>query len=123
MQGRYGVDKLSNFLNICGIICLLLANFKPFRFAVLFGLALVIWSLFRAFSRNYDRRCRELMYYQRLAAKPKAQLTLVKNMWRDRKTHRYYKCKSCGATLRVPKGRGKIEITCPQCKTKIIKKT
>lgn len=123
MQGRYGVDRLSDFLIICGAVFVLLANFKHLHFLYAVGAALVIWSFFRAFSKNYDKRCRELAAYQRFTAKPKAWLALEKSKWRDRKTHRYYKCRNCKAVLRVPKGRGKIEISCPKCSTKLIKKT
>ena len=31
--------------------------------------------------------------------------------------YKYFKCKSCGAKLRVPKHKGKITITCPKCRT------
>ena len=39
------------------------------------------------------------------------------------KTHRVYICpnKSCGQKIRVPKGKGKIEITCPKCGTEVCK--
>ena len=43
--------------------------------------------------------------------------------WLDRKTHRYFRCPQCRATVRVPKGKGQIRITCPHCKHQFIKKT
>ncbi len=39
------------------------------------------------------------------------------------KTHKIYKCKSCGQTLRVPKGKGKVKVTCPVCKSSFIAKS
>ena len=52
--------------------------------------------------------------------------TKMMNKYRQFKTkrqYRYYKCKECGQELRVPKGKGKIEITCPKCHHSFIKKT
>lgn len=122
LQGRYGADGFSNFLIALSMISVLISYFKPLRFMYALGLALMAFAVFRFLSKNYDKRYAELRAYQNIISKPKAFLNLAKNKWRDRKTHRYYKCKNCKATLRVPKGRGKIEITCPKCKTKVIKK-
>jgi len=41
---------------------------------------------------------------------------------RDR-SHRYYSCPRCRQPVRVPRGKGKISITCPKCSEKFIKKT
>ena len=54
---------------------------------------------------------------------PISMILLIWSMFRSRKTHRYYKCQICKHWLRVPKGKGKIEITCPVCKYKIKRKT
>ena len=39
---------------------------------------------------------------------------LRRTMHRD-KEHRYFRCPSCGQQLRVPKGKGKITVTCRSC--------
>ena len=41
----------------------------------------------------------------------------------DEKTHAYFKCPKCRKELRVPRGKGKIRITCPHCGEQFIKKT
>ena len=46
-----------------------------------------------------------------------------KARWQDRKTHRYFRCPQCRATVRVPRGKGKIRITCPKCKHQFVKKS
>ena len=84
---------------------------------------MICYSLFRVLSKNYEARRKELNWYLRWSEKPKAELKLLGNKFRDRKTHKYFKCKECKTVLRVPKGRGKIEITCPKCRMKMIKKT
>ncbi len=123
MVGRYGNDKFSFFLSIVGIVFGFLGNFRSLRFLYFIGLALIIYSLWRSLSRNYEARRKELNWFLRVSEKPMQELKLIKNQIRDRNTHRYFKCKSCKTVLRVPKNRGKIEITCPKCRMKSIKKT
>ena len=37
--------------------------------------------------------------------------------------HRYFDCPKCRQLVRVPRGKGKIAITCPRCREKFVKKT
>ena len=123
MVGRYGNDEFTLFLSIAGLILGLLANFKYFGFLYYIGAILIFFSLFRTLSKNYNARRKELNWYLLWSAKPKAEIKLLINRIQERETHKYFKCKKCKAVLRVPKGRGKIEITCPKCRAKVIKKT
>ena len=123
MVGRYGSDEFSLVLSIAGIIFSFLGNFKYLGFLYFIGTLMIFYSLFRSFSKNYEARRKELNWYLVWSMKPKAQIKLLMNQIRDRKTHRYFKCKSCKTVMRVPKGRGKIEITCPKCRAKVVKKT
>ncbi len=123
MAGRYGSDKFSLFLNIVGLIFAFFGNFKSLRFFYFIGLGIIIYGLYRAMSKNFEARRKELNWYLRVSEKPRAEIKLLGNKIRDRKTHKYFKCKSCKTVLRVPKGRGKIEVTCPKCNTKEITKT
>ena len=123
MVGRYGSDQFTLFLTISGLVCSLLSNFKHLGFLYLISIALISYGIFRTLSRNYEKRRKELNWYLRWSEKPKAYIKLLISQFRDRKTHRYYRCKSCKTVMRVPKGRGKIEITCPKCRMKTIKKT
>lgn len=123
VAGRYGTDSFSAFLNICGLIFAILGNFKALRFLYFVGLIMILYSSFRVLSKNFVARQKELNRFLRWSEKPKAEMKLMGNRFRDRKTHRYYKCKNCKTVMRVPKGRGKIEITCPRCRAKSIRKT
>lgn len=121
MYGRYGYDELNKFLSITAIVLILLSLFVPaFNFI---ALLLLLWAMFRTYSKNLENRRQERDAYLKVAGKVKQFFKLRKNMWRDRNTHRYYKCPSCNAYLRVPKGKGKIEISCPKCRNKITRKT
>ena len=119
MSGRYGTDKLNNTILICGIILSLgsaiLTSFVYIPFLNL-GMTLVSyvllgWALFRTFSRQTYKRYRENQRY----------LQFIKKL-KDR-DHRYFTCPRCRQQVRVPKGKGKISISCPKCKEKFIKKT
>lgn len=123
MVGRYGSDQFTLFLSITGIALSFLGNFKYLRGLYFIGTIMIFYSLFRSLSKNYEARRKELNWYLVWSEKPKAYIKLLMNQIRDRKTHRYFKCKSCKTIMRVPKGRGKIEITCPKCRMKVIKKT
>ena len=123
MVGRYGSDEFSLVLSIAGIIFSFLGNFKYLGFLYFIGTLMIFYSLFRSLSKNYEARRKELNWYLVWSMKPKTQIKLLINQIRDRNTHRYFKCKSCKTVMRVPKGRGKIEITCPKCRAKVVKKT
>lgn len=121
--GRYGFDELSQFLNITALVLLLGGIFiNPALFAGL-SLAIYIFALYRTCSKNHIRRREELNAYLKLANPVKDWFRLQKRRRSDRKTHRYFKCSQCKKVLRVPKGKGKIKIRCPQCGTECIKKT
>ena len=115
MEGRYGTDKLNMAILAVGFILCLLAIFLPFRvldfvFTVL-SYVLMFIAIFRMLSRNTYKRYQENRKYLRFVERI-----------RDRE-HRYYDCPRCRQPIRVPRGKGKISITCPKCKEKFIKKT
>ena len=133
MAGRYGGDQLNLGLMIAYFVLIFLA--RLFRLPILFLLAplLPIWGVYRIFSRNISARCREnavfLQSWGRVRDWFRRSLQRFENrrnrtLYRmnDKKTHRYFRCPNCKSTLRVPKGRGKIAITCPVCRTEFIKK-
>lgn len=123
MVGRYGNDQFTLFLSITGLVFSFLGNFRYLGFLYFIGTLMIFFGLFRSLSKNYEARRKELNWYLVWSEKPKAHIKLMMNKIRDRKTHRYFKCKSCKTIMRVPKGRGKIEITCPKCRMKVIKKS
>lgn len=112
MYGRYGTDKLNFLLLTVGLILSILSSFVPvLAFLVLFSYALMIWCVFRMFSRNIAARQREAAAYTRLT-----------KFFTDRQ-NRYYACPSCGQNVRVPRGKGRISIKCPRCGQRFEKKT
>lgn len=129
MYGRYGTDPLNLSLMGGWLVCYLLSVvFRIFR-AVLFsnifsllGYACLIFELFRMFSRNYDRRRRENDWFMDHAGPVIRGLRQKRAQMMDR-DHRYFRCPSCGQVLRVPKGKGKVNIRCRNCGCGFQKKT
>jgi len=121
MYGRYGFDELSKVLNIISLALWAISLFIPYVYPIV--LILLLWVIFRTYSRNISKRQLELNKYFHIKNKISGWFKLKKDIIKNRKTHRYYKCPICKANLRVPKGRGKIEISCPKCHHKFIKKT
>ena len=115
MMGRYGTDKLNTAILITGVIACILTVFTTndsldLALTVI-SYGFMIWAIFRSFSRNTYKRYQENRKYLQLLDRIK-----------DRQ-NRYFNCPRCHQVVRVPRGKGKIAITCPKCKEKFIKKT
>ena len=133
MEGRYGADELNRFLTVCGWVLLLIGfvlsgiDSKVALIAgsvlVTLSWALLIYSLFRTFSKRTQERASENYKYFVCKNKVLGWFRRGKARWQDRKTHRYFRCPQCKATVRVPRGKGKIRITCPKCKHQFVKKS
>ena len=122
MYGRYGVDKLSSTIMGFAFFFFIVSLFIfSGIFRGLYYLCIFLF-FFRCFSKNISKRRNELYTYEKLMIKPRQFIKRQKNRWYDRKTHKYFKCK-CGSFLKVPRGKGKIEISCRICQRKMIKKT
>lgn len=123
MSGRYGGDELSRAMYITALIGLLLSCLPGMQILSFPTLLLLIWSTVRTYSRNIEKRRAERNAYLRFTGRIKGWFSLRKKMWQERKTHKYIRCKQCKTVLRVPKGKGKIKITCSKCHNEIVKKT
>ena len=115
MEGRYGNDKLNMVLLWIGVGCSLMSMFIPFQYVKIafwiLSYIFMILAILRACSRKVYKRYQENRRFLRLV-----------EQCRDRQ-HKYYSCPRCRQSVRVPRGKGKIAITCPKCKEKFIKKT
>lgn len=123
MIGRYGVDSLSKFMLGTAVALLVFAMGFRNNFLNTLACLLVLLCYFRMFSRNYQKRAEENQKFLELKGKAATFLKREKEYFEQRKTHHIYKCPSCKQKIRVPKGKGKICITCPKCHTEFIKKS
>lgn len=125
MQGRYGNDELSRFLSITALVLLILSLVPYMKILYFLSIILLIWSCFRSFSKNIYKRQTERQKYLQIKNRIKRKPLYYRNVWRDRKTHKYYKCPNCKAIARISKpGKGRtININCPKCGQGFSKKT
>ena len=118
MAGRYGVDEYSRFLNVVALVSLVLSilfNNGPSVFFWLLAIISLVWTYFRMFSRNTYKRRAENNAYLTIRYSMTRKLSGLKQRMQQKRYYRFYKCPKCGITTRVPKGKGKIRITCPKC--------
>jgi len=123
MQGRYGQDELNQVLLWSALGLTLLGSILEAELFSVLAMPLLIWSLIRCYSRNIHRRREERAAWLRFWRKIRDFFALQKRRWTDRKTYKYFRCKNCGAVMRVPKGKGKLRITCRQCRREMTKRS
>ena len=123
MRGRYGADQLSKFmLGVC-LVCLILNMVT--RQPVVYVLALVILVIcyFRMFSKNTYKRSAENQKYLDMTGRVRNYFSRMRRRIVESKDYHIYKCPSCSQKIRIPRGKGKICITCPKCRTEFEKKS
>ena len=116
MAGRNGNDAFNRFLLVCDLILILLSALLGGPFFLL-AVALLVYIYFRMLSRSVYRRQDENGRYLKARYKVQSKLRLAAERWKQRRDYKFFVCPSCRATLRVPKGRGKIKIVCRKCGT------
>ena len=123
MYGRNGGDQLGLFM-IWGAVTLNIINIfvqNDVAYAAVSGVStvLMVWALFRMFSKNLQkRRAENAKFLSKVWWPLKRRLGNAKQQVKD-KEHKYFTCPNCRTVCRVPRGKGKIVITCPKCRTKI----
>ena len=123
MVGRYGQDQLSIFLFVISIVLTLTGQFTGISLLVVIGYVPIFIGFYRMFSKDIQKRRMENYKFSIFISPLYSKLTKFKKRIEGSKTHKYFKCKQCNTTLRVPKNKGKIVVTCPKCKGKFTKTT
>lgn len=123
MVGRHGADEFGRFLSTLALVLLIVSLFTKWGLLYWCGLGLIVYSYFRMFSRNIPKRYTENQKFLNLRYKTIAKWNLTKKHAAESRTYRFFKCPQCKQKVRVPKGRGKICITCPKCRTEFVKRS
>ena len=126
MDGRNGTDELCRFLLVLSLVLLLLSMLiKGLVGSILWALVLaaLIYCYFRILSRNVYKRRSENEWYLRQKNAVSKWFRSLRDRWKQRKEYRFFRCPSCHALLRVPKGKGKILLTCRKCGRRFERKT
>ena len=123
MVGRNGADELARFESILVWVLLLISIFSRAWIFDLLAFAVIGHMYFRIMSRNVSKRYEENQKYLDSTYKLRVRFAKEKNLMEQRKTNHIYTCPGCGQKIRIPRGKGKIEIDCPKCHTKFIKRS
>ena len=128
MMGRYGQDDLNRLLSIAGLIVLVISvitiRFVPYLSSILWiiAVALIVICYYRMFSRDIAKRSAENQKFLSLRYKFAVEKQRRAERAAQSKDYKFFKCPKCGVYNRIPRGKGKIEITCPKCGEKFIRK-
>ena len=133
MNGRNGVDQLSMALLWTGLLAYLLGSIVgSIQVSVVFpligmllnlvGFAAYVFSIFRLFSRNIEKRRAENRRYVTMMEKKSTERRQAKVRFQNRKKYKYFKCPGCKAWLRLPRGSGVVTVTCSRCHTSFTQK-
>lgn len=126
MYGRNGYDQLGRALILAALAFMLLGMVLPRAVYPLFltgQYAALIYCLFRVLSRNVYQRQRENAWYLQKERAVRRWFRSLRDRWRQRKDYKFFRCPSCHALLRVPRGKGKLLLTCRKCGNRFERKT
>ena len=143
MKGRNGADELTIVMGFVGIVIAMVGSIARIQWLSWIAIAVIVIGVLRGLSKNIDARRKENDAFvaatanvpglgkfvaslgggaaaanaSRAAGTSKEDFErakrTAKKMWKGRKTTAYLKCPNCGQMLSVPKGKGKIRVTCP----------
>lgn len=116
MKGRYGVDELGKITLIASVVLYVLYALTRWRILHSLAFLVLIYTLFRCLSKDIQKRRIENQWFLK-------RLNLDKMKFDQRKEYKIFRCKKCGRNIRVPRKKGKIEVTCPVCGNKTIHRT
>lgn len=115
MYARYGADQLFIESAVLIIALQLLQIFIRSSYLTLFTLIIMIWTFYRAFSKNIAARQAENQKYLAISRPIKSKGKLLMRRFKDISTHRYRECQKCESILRLPRKQGKHRAHCPKC--------
>ncbi len=123
MVGRYGMDALGNCLVWSSLACLLVDCFLKSGLLYLLGIVLLVYAYVRMFSRNIPGRAEQNRKFLNQTARLRGFFQKKKRRHEMKKVYHLCRCKVCKQDIRVPKGKGKLEVTCPKCRNVFLTKS
>jgi hypothetical protein len=123
MVGRYGPDQLGVACVILAVVLKLVSSITRFGILGFLAYIILVFALFRFLSRDMVKRRRENDKFIRYWWPLRRKLLLRVEKIKSRRQYKFFSCPSCGNQLRVPRGKGKIKITCPKCGERFERKT
>ena len=114
MLGRNGVDFLNKHLfRIAAVIAGVNLLFSGWIGPI--PPVMVCYALFRTLSRNLTVRQMEDLTARETYDRAKEKISGALQRAKQSRDYRFFSCPGCGSYLRVPRGKGRIQVTCPRC--------
>ena len=123
MAGRYGMDQFNRFLSAAALVLVVINLFARSTLLWALALAALVYCYVRMLSRKLEKRRKENGKYLQLKYKVTGGLQNWRDRWKQRKDYCFFRCPSCKAMLRVPRGKGRIRVTCRKCGNAFERKT
>ena len=123
MRTRYGNDQFSSFLTRMGLILIIIDVWAKTGVLYFLGLASFIYGYVRIFSKKYDKRAAENKWFLSHTTGVRNVFKLMKKSKEAGKDYKIFTCPRCEQMIRIPRGKGRIEIRCPKCGNTFIKKS
>ncbi len=125
MRGRYGFDLFSKYLFLLSVVIILLSSAFRERsismFFYLIGWIVLVYCCVRVFSKNTQKRYAENQKFMERTSDLRGYFQKISGDLSQRKQYHIYRCPGCKQKIRIPRGKGKIEVRCPKCGTTFIK--
>ena len=118
LRGRQGPDDLAVFCTNLAIVVVVVNLFARVSLLGWIALALIAYSMFRIQSKNLGSRARENEAFLKALGPARPWVQNPRAAWTELRTYKHVKCRSCHQRVRVPRGKGRLRVTCPRCKTK-----
>lgn len=114
-RNNYGWDNLSRLLFILAVM------FTLSRRTFILGICTGVYAFYRTRSKDIEKRKSEARKFELLEEKL---LGYMKNMnFKNNLKYKITKCPNCNQSIRLPKYKGNILVTCPKCKREFKFKT
>ena len=123
MRGRYGYDELGRVTMWSSLILFVIYALTGIRVLAVIAVILLALTDFRLLSRNTARRSEENRVFLKNTAFITRRAARFRQNVQNRRHYHIYRCPNCKQKIRIPKGKGRIEITCPRCHIEFIKKS
>ena len=123
LAGRNGFDQTAIALLISAAILNLIARILMWYPLILISIILMALAMIRIFSKNIAKRREENYKFMHITGDLREEIKAWRNRRSQASSYRFFKCPDCKSKLRVLRGKGKIQITCPRCGLRFIRKS
>ena len=117
------MDQFNRFLSAAALVLVIVNLFTKSTLLWLLALAALVYCYVRMLSRKLEKRRKENGKYLQIKYKVTGGLQNWRDRWKQRKDYCFFRCPSCKAMLRVPRGKGRIRVTCRKCGNAFERKT